>query len=41
MRELHVTLIRLQPLARHPLTFVLLVWGLLFAALGVWLQWLE
>ena len=41
MRELHVTFVRLQPLARHPLTFVLLVWGLLFAALGVWLNWLE
>ena len=35
MRELHVTFVRLQPLARHPLTFVLLVWGLLFAALAL------
>jgi hypothetical protein len=36
MRELHNTFVRW-----HPLTFVLLVWGLLFAALGVWLHWLE
>ncbi len=40
MRDLHNTFVRWHP-RWHPLTFVLLVWGLLFAALGIWLNWLE